>query len=200
MAEFNSPLGSKKFGGQQMRQFDIPDESGYSNESIKQLQQQMEQDTTEIEKEIRAAKEAKRTGKERLNEGAKKRIEMLIGMIRTTKNVDIEGNEFVFQSLKSKEFRDAVMAAAVFDGTIQSPFEIRRQFLARSLTHVAGVEVEQFLGSVDFESKLAFIDQLDEALLNRLYDEYLSLAQEAKDKFSIKTDEEAAQVIEDLKK
>ena len=200
MAEFNSPLGNKKFGGQQMRQFDIPDESGYSNESIQQLQQQMDQDTSEIEREIRTAKEAKRTGKERLNEGAKKRIEMLIGMTRTTKSVDIEGNEFVFQSLKSKEFRDAVMAAAAFDGSIQSPFEIRRQFLTRSLTHVAGVDIEQFLGSVEFDAKLAFIDQLDEALLNRLYDEYLSLAQEAKDKFSIKTNEDASQVIEDLKK
>ena len=203
MAEFNSAIGSKKFGGAQMRQFEIPDESGYSNESINQIQQQIEQDDIDIEREIRLAKEAKHAklaGKERLNDGAKKRIEVLIGMTRSIKSVNIDGTDFAFQTLKSKELRDAMMYASQFDGTIQLSFEIRRQFLARSLSHIAGVEIDQFLGSTNLEDKLAFIDQLDEALLVRLYSEYMDLSQEATKKFSVKTSEEGQQVIEDLKK
>jgi hypothetical protein len=96
--------------------------------------------------------------------------------------------------------RDALMEASRFDGTIQSPFEIRRQLLARSITEIAGVSTEQFIGSADVEDKCAFVDELDESLLNRLYDEYLSLVKEAKDKYAVKTEEDVKEVIEDLKK
>jgi hypothetical protein len=139
-------------------------------------------------------------GKERLGDGAKKRIEMLIGMTRHTHSAEIDGNIYNFQTLKSKEMRDALTAAAEFDGSVQSPFEIRKQLLARSLTQVAGVAIEQFIGDDSLDAKLLFIDELDDTLLNRLYDEYLILAREAKEKYSIKTSEEAKEVIEDLKK
>jgi hypothetical protein len=165
-----------------------------------QMQQEQEQDLANIEREIRLAKEARRTGKERLSDSAKKRIEILLGMTRTTHTADVGGNEFVFQSLKSKEMREAIIAAAEFDNSVQFPFEIRKQFLARSIVSIAGVNFSQFIGSDTLEAKLFFIEELDDALLNRLYDEYLKLAKEAREKFTIKTSEEAKVVIEDLKK
>ena len=165
-----------------------------------QDQAQEQQDPEEFEREIRQARMAKITGKERLGEGAKRRIEMLIGMTRTIRTIDIDGNSFVFQSLKAKEMREAIIAAAEFDGTVQSSFEIRKQFLARSLVKVANVDIDQFIGSDALDAKLTFIEELDDALLNRLYDEYLTLSKEARDKFSIKTDEEAKELVEDLKK
>jgi len=149
---------------------------------------------------MKVAREAKRTGKDRLNEGARRRIEMLIGMTRTTRTSEIDGNVFVFQTLQAKEMRDAITAAAAFDGSVQSPFEIRRQLLARSLTQVAGVDIDQFIGSTILADKLIFIEELDEALLNRLYDEYLKLIQEARNKFAVKTEADVKEVVEDLKK
>jgi len=218
MPSFDSPLGNKKFSGTPMREFDVPDESeSYKpiqqqqqryvagEAAIREMQMRMQQeedqrDPVEIEKEIRAAKEARRTGKERLNEGAKRRLEILLGMTRTTHTADVGGNEFVFQSLKAKEMREAIVAAAEYDNTVQSPFEIRKQFLARSIVTVAGVDFAQFIGSDSLEAKLIFIEELDDALLNRLYDEYLKLAKEAREKFTIKNSEEAAAVVDDLKK
>jgi hypothetical protein len=226
MPSFDSPIGSKKVAGNALREFDVPDEemeqqlppavvrhrqranaqanAGFDPNSIREFQNRMnmenEQSDADIEREIRQAKEAKRSGKERLTDGAKRRIEMLLGMTRTVRNVQINENNFVLQTLKSKEMRDAITAASEFDNTVQSPFEIRRQFLSRSLVEVSGIPFDQFIGSNDLEARLAFIDELDDPLLNRLYDEYLSLVKEARDKYVIKTDEEAKEVVEDLKK
>ena len=40
---------------------------------------------SELEQQFREAREAKRLGRERLNDGARRRIEMLIGMTRGTR-------------------------------------------------------------------------------------------------------------------
>lgn len=227
MPNFDSPIGSKRFSGQPLKELDIPDETGeYPSEeqavmrmrgpamhgtqppvdlnSALAFQQRMQQETPEerleLERQIREARDAKRTGKVRLNEGAKRRIEMLLGMTRTTREADVAGNKFGFQSLRAEEMRQAIMAAAEFDGTVQSPFEIRRQLIARSITHVAGLDIAQFVGSNELDARLQFVDALDEALLNRLYDEYLILVRESKDKFAIKSEADAQEVIEDLKK
>lgn len=222
MPSFDSPIGGKKFSGPSLKEFDIPDE-GDDQESFNEQQlnarrrgvpaldpnairdfqnrvQAYERDPMEIEREIRAAKEARRTGKERLNEGARKRIEILVGMTRSTHQFEIEGNLFVLQTLRSKEMRDAIIAAAAFDGTVQGPFEIRRQLLARSLVQVAGVDIAQFVGSDLLEDKLDLIDNLDHAMLNRLYDEYTNMVIESRNKYALKTEEDAKEVVEDLKK
>jgi hypothetical protein len=225
MGNFKSPLGNKQFADQPMREFDVPDESYGDAQSMRQrqsfsdnqkpptdyinsamaFQQRMqdeapEDDSIEVERQIKEAREARRTGKERLNDGAKRRIEMLVGLTRSTREVDLEGNVFVLQTLSSKEMREAFMIASEYDNTVQSPFEIRRQLLSRSLTQVANVDIEQFVGSRNLESKLELIDKLDEALLNRLFDEYQLLVNDSRKKFQIKTSEDAKEVAEDLKK
>ncbi len=232
MPKFDSPLGSKSFSGQPMREFDVPDSNDtgieYPTEEQKRpnimprgnrlgghapqmnydaalefqekLDQEGSEETAQFEREIRDAREARRTGKTRLNDGARRRIEMLVGMSRTTRDFEVGGHKYALQTLSSKEMRVAIMSAAAFDGSVQSPFEIRRQFLAYALTQVAGLEVSQFVGSNEHEAKLELIDNLDEALLNRLYDEYLAMVNEAREKYTIKSDADAQEVIEDLKK
>lgn len=210
---FESPIGSKNFANKPIKEFEVPDESNRPlskeemiEENVRKLRefqervQSTQEDDMEVERQIREAREAKRTGRERLTEGAKRRIETLIGMTRTIHSVDINGNVFVFQSLKAKEVRDAILAISKFDGNVQSLFETRKQFLARSLIQIAGVDIEQFLGSVTLESKLDFIEELDDVLLNRLYDEYLKLTNEAKSKYAVNTDNDAKEIVEDLKK
>ena len=205
MPSFDSSISNKSFNSAPLREYDVPDESGprryeVDENSIQDMQMRMQHDPVEVEREIRAAKEAKRTGRERLGEGAKRRIEMLLGMTQTTHTADVNGTNFVFKSLKAKDMRAAIMIAANYDNTVQSPFEVRKQFLARSIVSIADVDFEQFIGSDTLESKLIFIEELDEALLNRLYDEYLKMVRTAKEKYRIKDDEDAKQVVADLKK
>src|SRR5262249_15194992 len=129
MPHYDSPLGSKKIAAAPLKEFDVPDESGYveptnpiptakqrtisipNEDAIQSFQSRMEDNTATIEQEVRQAREAKRTGKERLNEGAKRRAEMLLGMTRSFREFKVGEYVFVLQSLKSKEARDAFVAA-----------------------------------------------------------------------------------------
>lgn len=228
MVEFNSPLGNKKFSAQVMKEYDVPDENNYPEQltappmrqrqnvppdmdAIRDFQARMHQiqgvdvDEERIEqervaREIRAERIAKKSGKERLSDGARKRIEILIGMTRATRSFELDGNVYSLQTLKSREMREALFAASEFDGTVMYIFELRKQYLARSLTQVAGLEINQFIGSNTLEAKLEFIDDQDHAFLNRVYKEYVLLTTEADEKYAIKTAEDVKEVLEDLKK
>jgi hypothetical protein len=221
MAEFNSPLGTKKIQGPPMRDFSVPDATGAPQQvrnireeqpppfdpvALREFQASMQpqappmRQLSEVEQQILAAKQAKREGRERLSEGAKRRIEMLIGMTQLTKDIDINGNIYRLQTLASKDLREAIMAAAEFDGSVQLVFETRKQILARSLTVVAGMEINQFLGSDSLQDKLDFIEYLDHSLLLRLYNEYTALSTQADSKYAIKTEAQVKEVVADLKK
>jgi hypothetical protein len=155
---------------------------------------------SDTEKQIMEAKRLKREGKERLSEGARRRVEMLINMSRMTRDVVIEGHLYRLQSLPSIDLREVMINAAEYDGTVQLIFETRKQILARSLIIIAGVEFGQFLNSVDMQDRLDVIELLDHGLLVRLYNEYNILAAEVQDKYTLKTEAEVKEVIEDLKK
>lgn len=229
MGSFDSPIGGRRIVGQPLREFDVPDGDdqpqayapqpgmnprqrlgGFGPQQMPDLNAAMDfqskleaqeaEDFANVEREMKAAKEARRTGKIRLSEGAKRRIEMLIDMTRSTRDAEIGGNVYVFQTLSGEEMRSAILAASKFDGTVQSPYEIRRQLLSYSLTQVAGLSVSQFVGSNEHEAKLEMLDSLPEVLLQRLYDEYLILVRESSDKFAIKSQADVQEVIEDLKK
>src|SRR5579864_457486 len=222
MPEFKSPIGNKQFQGQPMRDLSVPDDSGYDQpvrqprahqhshpdfdeQSMREFQSQMQtpvqmpREMTEAEARILEAKKAKREGRERLSDGAKRRIEILIGMTRLTRDVEVDGKAYRLQTLKSKELREALTTTAEFDGTVELVFETRKQLLARSLVVVAGVEIEQFLSNDDLQTKLDFIEEMDHALLLRLYNEYISLSNEAQEKYALKTVEELKEVATELK-
>lgn len=222
MVSYDSPIGKKQFTGQQMRETVIPDESGpprsvrpppqhehqqIDENTLREFNARMNplasnptQEQAEIEQQFREAREAKRLGHERLSEGARRRIEMLVGMSRVVRTAEIGGNTYILQTLRSRELREAILAASMFDGSVQSPFEIRKQLLARSLVQIAGMDIAQFVGSNDIDIKLDFVEEMDHYLLGRLYDEYLEMVKEARDKYAIKNETDAQEVMEDLKK
>ncbi len=227
MPKFDSPIGSKQFPNQQTREFSVSDESGYQpppppppqqmrrdhqappvidEAAFREFQARMQppppqmREMSAVEQDILAAKRAKREGKERLSEGARRRIEMLIGMTRMTRDVEIAGQMYRVQTLTDQELRDAIVASAEYDGSVQFIFENRKQLLARSITLVAGVEIDQFLNSNELEARVALIENMDHALLVRLFNEYNGLAKEAQDRYVPKTPEQVKEVAEDLKK
>lgn len=225
--KYESPIGSKQIQGSPMREFSVSDESGYTPppsppqhrhmredvppfdpDAMKEFQADMQprpqpihmKELTDVERQIFEAKKAQREGKQRLSDGARRRIEMLVGMTRLSKDVEIEGNLYRLQTLTSRELRDAITATAEFDGSVEFIFENRKQVLARALVVIAGVEISQFLNSYDLQDRLDFIELMDNALLHRLFNEYNTLSQEAQNKYSLKTDTQVKEVLEDVKK
>lgn len=229
MTTFESPLGKKTVSsGRQMREFDVPDESeenfqqfdvenAIRQPGMKKLNmdeihafqsrlnaapdvQHVEKSEADIERQIREARELKRLGKERLSEGAKKRLESLLGMTRHQRETVVNQISFVLQTLTGAQTRETIMNTSKYDGTVESPFEMRVQILARSLVSIGGVDFEQFVGSNSLNIKVTFIEGLDDFLLNKLYDEYLIMTKEAKQKYSVNNAQEAQEVINDIKK
>jgi hypothetical protein len=212
MPKIESPIGNRSFNQKGMREFNVPDESGYDDsipynvdtDSIRKFQSKLDnfdedESVSEIENQFYKAREIKK-GKEKIGESAKRRIEMLIGMTLAVKEVTIDQNTFTLKTLKSKEMREALSASSQFDGSLETPYEIRKQILARALTHIAGVEIEQFISSSSLEAKLNFIDELDDSFIGRLYKEYTILSDENQRKYGIKTDSDVKEVFEDIKK
>lgn len=154
----------------------------------------------EYEQKVSDARKVKASGKERLTDSARRRIEMLCGMLRCTKEVTIDGNVFVLRTLKGKEIREAVVAASAFDGTVELPFESRKNILGRSLVQVGGVDVELFLGDDSLEARMEFLEELDEPILERIHAGYVQLVAETEAKYTVKTDADAKEVISDIKK
>lgn len=224
MREFDVPdeSGAPPSPGVSRRQQQMEDAANLNLAAIQDFQNRMNQqfrappqqtqyqspasqinDTTDLstaEREFREMRELQRTGKARLSDGAKRRIDMLLELTRNIRTVNLESGPYVLQTLKSKEMREAIAAASKFDGTVESPYEIRRQLLSRSLVQVAGVDIDQFVGARDLESKMAVLDEFDEYLLNRLHREYLMLVEETRQKYAIKSEQDAKEVLEDLKK
>jgi hypothetical protein len=131
--------------------------------------------------------------------GAKTRIELLTGIGRLTKEVTVANTVFSIRTLKHGELRDALISAAGTNG-VGVAFEARKQQLARSIFLIDGYDMRQVLGTDDMETRLSMIEELDETLVTVLFKAYADLAQEASDKFTIKTPEQAKELADDLKK
>jgi len=136
----------------------------------------------------------------RLSLAAKNRIEILCGISRAEKTVEIDGQVYGLQTLKGKENREALLAASQFDGTIEEAFEVRKQLLARGLFSIAGTDIGVFLGDDSMEARLELMDELPELVLTKLFDEHNKLFNDTREKYFPKTEAEVKEVIEDLKK
>ena len=197
MPDIKSEITNRNFQSNQgLKQFEIEDASSpsYHDHDSEGLRiAQMEQKITE-------ARRAKASGKERLTEQAKRRIEMLCNISRMTKDVTIDGNVYSLRTLKSKELQEVINASAKYDGNINITFETRKQFLVRGLYKVAGTDISDFLNDDSVEAKLEFLDYLEESVVARLYSEFQKLTVESEEKYGIKTEKDAKEVYEDLKK
>ena len=198
----NTPMGGGGFSPSISRRVGRP----MTDEEMADFQARMTENQdpdfnlSDVERDFKRARQEKVRGIERLNDAARKRLEMLTDMTRGSRTADIEGKSYRLQTLKGKEMREAIFAASEYDGTVHSPYEIRKQLLGRSVVVIAGVDIATFIGSNALEDKLNFVEDMDDALLNRLYDEYLAMVKEARDRYAIKTEEDVKEVIEDLKK
>jgi hypothetical protein len=203
MATINSPLGSKTFQSG-MREFVVNEEDGFDDPQQYQqpIQPSFQQAPQRQPHQKYFQQRASMNGpqEQEVSQGARKRIEMLCGMTQLTKDVQIGDAVFTLTSLKTKDNRNALTAAIKFDGTVEFSFELRKQLLARSIVAVSEVEISMFLGTNDFQAKLDFLDELDYAVSERLYSEFVTLDKEIKEKYSIKTEQDVKEVSEDLKK
>jgi len=193
MARFESSIGSRNVEGN-FRTFEVEDSSmqdvnEMSDAELRKLQQKAHQD-----------KIARLNASERMSPAAKQRIEYLCGITTLTKTVEINNIKFTLQSLKNKEYKNALTEVAKVAGTIEEPFEMVKQMLCRSVVSIDGVGFSDFIGSDKLDDKKEFIEELGMAFCNRLYAEYSLLNDEINKKFAIDTQVKVEELVNDLKK
>ena len=208
MPTFKSDISNRSFQTQPMREFEVPDGSALLPTQTQSFTTAIPTDLygtpvsnlADIEREVAEAKRAKMTGKEKLGDTARKRIEILTGLGRLEREVEIEGVKFGLHSLKGRELREIFSAIAPYDGTVELSFELRKQTLARALHRVFDTDLDLYLGNNTLEARLEIVEEMDEAVLSRLQAEYQLMVDEINQKYAIKTSEDAKTLADDLKK
>lgn len=190
MTSINSPLGRKVFTSENtMKEFSVRDDE------VKRL--------NEAEENYRREKELKlNPDKQRMSDFSKKRIEILLNLTVLKKEVRVNNTTFVLRTLKANELRQALSAAFKFaeSASFEYLFELRRQILSRCIVSIENLDFESFIDSQKLDDKLYFIDNMDDNLAKLLHSAYDELAKESNDKYGIKTEDQAKEVSEDLKK
>lgn len=156
-------------------------------------------ETNAIEMEIKKIKQQK-NNPEKLNNFSRKRLDILIGMSKLYRKVDIDGVVFELQSLSSKDLREAYIETSKFNETFQFSYELRRQILSRSIIKIGELDIHDFIGDYEYDSILELIDNLGDSFLNRLFNEYEILNKEVSSKYAIKNENDMKEVVDDLKK
>lgn len=217
-----SPIGSRTFSassgeGQGLRTFEVPDESSEGYEEQPALPQRSytshgptgsqppqysrppQPSQAELEAGMRAARQAKASGHVPIHPEAKERIEYLAGLGRMSKDVPVAGMVFSIRTLKARENRAAIFAAAQVS-RVETLFEGRRHQLAYSIYKIDNVDIDYVLGTDSFEAKLNYIEELDENVANYLYDQFGILNDEAVKTHGLKSEADVKEVVEDVKK
>jgi len=189
----------RNFGSPQPLQEDI---SQTHTMSFGTPPKQNDMSQTEIEEAVREARRQKLAGAAKIGDEAKKRIEILANIGRLTREVEIGGFRFSLKTLKSKEATEAALATFATSVTqLEASYEARKQQLARSIFKIDGENLEVILGSRNLEDVMKFIDDnLEDVVVEKLWDEFISLKEESRVKYGINTVKQAEEVSEDLKK
>lgn len=205
MAKITSSLGSQNYNSPQIKKFVVDDPS----DSDSNFESNEEEPTSfhnmspsELERIAREARNKKNQEEKNVNSVTKKRIEVLAGLGRASKDVEVEGVIFSLRTLKSAELHEAVKAVAQYDNGLDSSFEARTQILARSICKIDGQSIEIILGSSKLEDKLEMVRELENSVGTYLHDHYILLSKENSDKFKIfsNDEKEVKEAVQDLTK
>lgn len=200
MATFETPLGTKEVESGNFRTFSVSDESSPQEPAAASPDQDKLARLKRLEAEVSEARKAKLEGK--VSAEAKKRIEILCGIGRATKDITIGEHVFTLRTLSGAHQRELSLIG--FDLAINQrgdmQYEIRSQIIARSLYAIDGQLFVDIVGSNDVDVMIGAIEKLDDVVLRLLMQHYSELSDENNRSFGIKTEEEVKEVVEDIKK
>lgn len=142
--------------------------------------------------------------RDRISPMGKQRIEILAGIGRIKDDLEIEGIKFSFQSIKAieqKEIFDSAFGSTNAQSGVSIQFLIRSQTLARAVTHIDDQLLSTIVGSYDKDVQALVFDEMDENVSDFLYKWYKeNIVKKGQDKYSLKNETAAEEVVEDIKK
>lgn len=187
--KIESPLGNMTYArsaGSKVLTVDDPTDLEYSYEEQKL-------------KELEQLRKNKKESLHKAPEGAKQRLDYLLGISRLGEDVEVDNVVFSIRSLKAKETQEVIESVVSAQVNAVQAFEMRAHTMARSIYKIDGQDLGLVIGSNDIEDKVNFVKELDESLLNYLYERYTKMLQLNNKKFGdLGKDEQEA--VENIKK
>lgn len=130
------------------------------------------------------------------------RINYLAGIGRNTIDVDVEGAVFTLRTLKGKEMHQALRAVSQFPE--ESPdrvYGLRNQLMSRAIYKIDGLTLDLVLGDASPNVVQAYlVEEMDNAVVEYLYSEFLKMHTEQKERFTIKNEADLKEVADNVKK
>jgi hypothetical protein len=224
MVKIESSIGSSSFEEPAGRTFQVPDATGQDAVSFRsQFLNNPEQTaaTPDMHEHQMAQMKAAEMAKQSALTDAKRRVEMLIGIGRTYKDVKIDTDKgpvtYTLRSLKGREQkeldqefekakrlkRDDGADVGFMPTSLQ---DIKVCTLKHGISAIDGVDIDIVLGvyTQPMEARVAmrqaFIEELDDGLTNHLFLSYQAMAYENRERFAVKTEKDAKEVAELIKK
>lgn len=189
--EISSPLGNKTIDAPEMKRFAVPDETETPQMGVE---------------EVMAMRRQKMAEMSSVGDAARKRIEILVGIGRAVKTVSVGETTYSMRTLKGKEMKYLAQktSEAAKSNVISSIYDGRSLALSMAIYAIDGIDVDIVLDCVGLPERLAarmaFYDDMDDALLSHLYSHWEILIKENNDKYAIKNDEDAKEVLASVKK
>lgn len=185
----------KRTVGSPLKEFVVPEGDFLESEDEEKSRMLREQHQLQM----RAKKE-----KQPISESGKKRVEMLCGMMSLTKEVKFNDTIFVVRLLRAKEAAQIASDILKLNLTynVENSYAFKHLTLAKALVSINNIDIDTFLDSAnnDDKAKQAFVEELQEFVVDYLFKKYTELNEEVKVKYGIKTEEQAKELAEDIKK
>jgi hypothetical protein len=224
MVQVKSTIGDANFQNPQnprQRNYVVSDEALPRGGQAPQQPQQPREISPSVAAGLRKqALERQEEAENRALQEARRRIEIITGLGRRTRDVPIETDEgnltFTLRTLKTFEQNclaqvvESVDRVTLSNGNVTftptSMHKIKTEALSHSLFLVDGQSVDVVLGTanLEYEEQVAarkdLVREMDGALIDYLFLQYEELAKEAYDGYAPKTAEEAKEVVDTVRK
>jgi hypothetical protein len=214
MNRIRSAIGESSFAGQGQRRFVVGEETQAPQQPVQEINPAIANTLR------RQAQEQQEMVDQRSLSEARRRIDILTGLGRMTKDVpiDINGGKVIFTLRTLKTFEQNCLAEVIeqaqrlstVDGRMlfapTSLAKIKLEALSHSLYMIDGQSIDIVLGTsnADYETQVIerkhLIEEMDHALINHLFTNYETLTQETYDGYAPKTVEEVKEVVETISK
>jgi hypothetical protein len=217
MSVIRSTIGESKFSSSGARRYVVPSEEEVTQPPLSPVK---EIDPAMVQSMRQQAQERQEQTERRSLTEARRRIDIITGLGRRTKEVPVDTAEgkvvFVLRTLKTFEQRylsqviEQSEKLTTSDGRIMfaptSLAKVRVEALAHSLFLIDGQSIDIILGTANAPydeqviARKELIEEMDHALIQHLYNNYEKLTQETYDGYMPKTADEAKEVVETISK
>lgn len=164
----------------------------------------------------REAQENQEVNERKSLHDARRRIELITGIGRKTKDVQIDGSTFTLRTLKTFEYNCLAQIAEKADRTTlksgivtftpTSMYSIKVEALGHSIYMIDGQNIDIILGTIneDYETQVEtrkdLIREMDNSLIDYLFVNYETLNKENTDGYMPKNTKEVEEVVDTIRK